>query len=152
MYYSIFNALKRFNRFCYNMLSCLSKNLYRHVIWNKLFINETADKIKFSMRCRGKAYLYFLKTKLYKILKKFNLFIYCHRRIKSLITVPEVNAAPYGSMRDFSVRPITVFKMYRMIHFCVFLVIHIFPPYYISNLGNRFRFQSAIPSKPSGSI
>ena len=67
------------NGFLYNMFSCLCKHLNCDIIGNKIFVNKTANKFKFSMRRCRKTYFDFLKTKLYKEFEKFDFFFCRHR-------------------------------------------------------------------------
>ncbi len=124
MDYSVLRPIDSLDRALYDMVARLGQHLYSHIIGDAVFIDQAAYKLKFGIGSRREADLYLLEAQLYQVVEKLQLLLGRHRRIKSLVAIAQIDAAPHGSLCYLVIRPGAVFYGHLMIHFLVFVTVH----------------------------
>ena len=94
----VLNALESLKGLFDNMLSSLSQYLNSYIIWNQIFIHQTAQESIFSFRGCWEAYFNFLEANLNQHLEELYLLIETHRNNQGLIAISQVNRAPGWSL------------------------------------------------------
>ncbi len=82
------------------MFARLRQNLYRYVVGNEILLDQRAHKVIFRLACGGETDFDLFKSDLRQKAEKIQLSLEVHRFDKRLISVAEVDAAPYGRTVD----------------------------------------------------
>ena len=108
----LFRTFERFEGASNQGLPGLREDLNRHIVWHQSVINEAAQKIKLYLRRRRKTDFNLLETNLYQRLKHFDLARNVHGLNQGLVSVAQVNTAPYRRAGQNSIGPGAVCKPY----------------------------------------
>src|SRR5271154_390207 len=95
------------------ILAGLRQNLDGDVLWNAIFVNETADKIEISAGSRGETDLDFLKSHGNQRIKEAAFTLRSHRLDERLIAVAKIDAAPDRRPRGCCTGPAPVGQLNR---------------------------------------
>src|ERR1700720_4062432 len=87
------------------ILAGLRQNLDGDVLWNAIFVNETADKIEISAGSRGETHLDFFKSHGPKRIKESSATPRAHLLDERLIAVAKIDAAPDRGPSDCCAGP-----------------------------------------------
>ena len=77
------------------MLSRLGQNLNGYVIRDQIMLDQGAKEFVLGLRCCREADLDLFETNLDEEFEEFYLLLQAHRNYKCLVSVTQVNAAPY---------------------------------------------------------
>jgi len=100
MYNRIRCSVNRLKGLTDNVFSRLCQNLHRNIIRDQLPIDQSTQKIVFCLGCSRESNLDFLESDLHKHLEELHLLLEAHRLDECLITVTQINAAPYRRFCD----------------------------------------------------
>ena len=98
-------ALNRLKSAGNQMLTRLHQNLNGHIRRNVAVLNESAHKIKVSLRRRGETNLNFLVTHLHQQLEHCKLTVGVHGVNQRLVAVTQIHCAPARSLLNDLIRP-----------------------------------------------
>ena len=114
-----------------DVLPALGQHLDGHITGNHVIFNQGAQELVLGFRGGGEAYLDFLEADAKEHMVEFQLLFQTHGNHQALVAVPQVYAAPLGSLFDvILVNPLEVVARSRVIADCVFAGIHMrFSPF-----------------------
>ena len=110
----------------------LDEDLEGHVIGHEVVLDQRADNVVLRFRGGGEADFDFLEADVQQSLEETEFFFLLHGRDQGLIAVPQVDAAPDGSLFDDLVGPLPVLQRNlpkgnilfdRLLHFCSLLTV-----------------------------
>ena len=132
MHHRLLRPLQSVKGFPDNMLPGLGQHLYRHIIRYHIPLDQRPQELILRIGSRRKSHLNLFKADLNQQFKEIQLLLQRHGHHKSLIAIPQIHAAPDGSMvHIFLICPAGVARRRHKILSGVLLAIHHFsnPPF-----------------------
>jgi hypothetical protein len=107
------------------MLSRLGQNLNGYVFRDQILLDQGAEKLIFGLGCCREANLDLFETNFHKKFEELYLLFQAHRNDKRLVSVTQVNAAPYRCFLDaVFFCPVHARNRRHIVLFLILLYIH----------------------------
>ena len=97
---SLFRSFQRLEGLLDDVFPGLGQHLDGHVIGNQVVFDQCPEKGILGFRGGREPHFDFLETQLYQELKIFNFLLQGHGDDQSLVAIPQIDAAPDGSLVD----------------------------------------------------
>ena len=94
------SALHRLEGSADDVVPALSQHLHRHVLRDHILLDQGAEELVLRLAGGGEAHFDLLKSDLHQHLEKFQLLLQAHGHHQALVSVPQIHAAPGGSLLD----------------------------------------------------